>query len=273
MSHVTSRVWFSINSILRVFLSDSTTSGLKKPLGKFSSLLFHFVSTFLSEFKESLKCDLNPVFRRKGALLWPPLHPSPHFHPLCLGPRMKLLKRLSTSSFSPHRVGNSKSTWSPWLYLPLPFAHLALSSLLYAAPYLPLLLHEPPVHQVPSPSASSSAKRVELWGFCKDESSACLTAQVWAESWAYDAALANFNTSFLCSRHLRGRWQGNRAQIVWFFFFLKQPPVWEEGADLLTNACTVSFQTACFHFCYTQPNILHLLVKVKTRKTKSCKYE
>lgn len=93
---------------------------------------FLFQVIFLFSLKASLKCDLNPVFRRKGDLLWPPLHPSPHFHPPCLGQRMKVLRRLSTSSFGPHLVGCSKSTRSSSLSLPLPpiSPHSALSSCL-----------------------------------------------------------------------------------------------------------------------------------------------
>ena len=68
----------------------------------------------------NFKYDLNPVFRQKGGLLWPPLHPSPHFHPPCLGRRTTVHERLSTPSFGPHLVGHSKSTFlcSPTLYLP-----------------------------------------------------------------------------------------------------------------------------------------------------------
>lgn len=93
----------------------------------------------------SLKCDLNPVFRRKGALLWPPLHPSPHFHPPCLGRRMKVLKRLSTSSLGLCLVGRSESTGSPLPSLPVP---PLLSSICCS---LPALLHEPTLHRLPSP--------------------------------------------------------------------------------------------------------------------------
>lgn len=84
-----------------------------------SHLIFSLYKCFFY-FLLSLKCDLNPVFRRKGALLWPPLHPSPHFHPPCLGRRKKVLKRLSTSSLGPHRVERSKSSWSTLPFLPLP---------------------------------------------------------------------------------------------------------------------------------------------------------
>lgn len=73
----------------------------------------------------SLKCDLNPVFRRKGALLWPPLHPSPHFHPPCLGQRMKALKRLSTSSLGPDLMGLSKAPLEPFQ---IPLLHLLLNA-------------------------------------------------------------------------------------------------------------------------------------------------
>lgn len=121
----------------------------------------------------SLKCDLNPVFRRKGELLWPPLHPSPHFHPPCLGRRTKVLKRLSTSSLGPHLVGRSKSTSSPLQCLHLPLPHFPLSSSM-------LLLICPAAWAAPPPAAITpadtclhqhhprgEAKWLELCGFVK----------------------------------------------------------------------------------------------------------
>lgn len=256
-------------------MSDSTTAGLKKPLGKFSSLLFHFVSPFLSEFKESLKCDLNPVFRRKGALLWPPLHPSPHFHPLCLGPRMKLLKRLSTPSFSPHRVGRSKSTRSPWLYLPLPFAHSALSSLLYAAHYLPCCMSRPSArcrHHQPHP-------RLNRWncgGFVKTKPlPASLLKFEQKVALVMQHSLILTLPFFAPDTFEAGdvETESKLGFLFVFVFFLKTATCLRKRSRSINKCLYSEPPTACSHFCYTQPNILHLLIKVKTKKTKSCKYE
>lgn len=48
-----------------------------------------------------IKCDLTSAFRQKRARSPPPLHPSPHFHSPCLGQRMTVFRRLSTSVHPP----------------------------------------------------------------------------------------------------------------------------------------------------------------------------
>lgn len=83
----------------------------------------------------SLKYDLNPIFRRKGALLWPPLHPSPHSHPPCLGRRTKVAKRLSIHSRGSCLVGCS---WEPLPPIPPPSLFPP-----YVAPYLAYCMSQP----------------------------------------------------------------------------------------------------------------------------------
>lgn len=171
----------------------------------------------------SLKCDLNPVFRRKGALLWPPLHPSPHFHPPCLGRRTKALKRLSTSSLGPHLVGRSKSTSSPLQCLHLPLPHFTLSSSV-------LLLICPAAWAAPPPAAITpadtclhqhpphgEAKRLELCGFVKRQD-LCLTAECLARELVpvMQHLLIFFNAFFLCSRSLSSRWPGEQFDCTKF---------------------------------------------------------
>lgn len=153
----------------------------------------------------SLKCDLNPVFRRKGALLWPPLHPSPHFHPPCLGRRTKVLKRLSTSSLGPHLVGRSKSTWSPLPFLPLPLPPSLTLTPSSICCFLSAPLHEPLLHQLPSPADTSIVliARLNNWNcVVLWRQNLCLTAECWAESCACNAAPANCIAFCLCSRSL-----------------------------------------------------------------------
>lgn len=134
-----------------------------------------FFSLLLFWFKElvSLKCDLNPVFRRKGALLWPPLHPSPHFHPPCLGRRTKALKRLSTSSLGPHLVGRSKSTFEPLTMSPSYPPSLS-PVLLCAASYLPCCMSRPSTschhasrYLPPSASSSWRGQTTGIVWFCE----------------------------------------------------------------------------------------------------------
>lgn len=117
-----------------------------------------------------LHYDLNPVFRRKGALLWPPLHPFPHFHPPCVGRRTTVLKRLSTSQLGLRLAGRRKSPRSP--ILPVhPLFSCSLSA-----------LHEPSFHRLSSPPDTClhqhhphcPTKQMEFVGFCKSKTSASL---------------------------------------------------------------------------------------------------
>lgn len=168
----------------------------------------------------SLKCDLNPVYRRKGALLWPPLHPSPHFHPPCLGRRTKVPKRLSTSSPGPHLVGCSKSTRSPLPFLPLP-PPSPFSVFLCSAPCLPCCMSHPstscPHHQTPAFISIILIARLNNWNcVVLWRQNLRLTAERWAESWRLRCSTCWFEC-FLCSRNTCNR---------------KQPPVCEKKNKL-----------------------------------------
>ena len=144
----------------------------------------------------SLKCDLNPVFRRKGALLWPPLHPSPHFHQPCHGRRTKVLKRLSTAALGPHLVGHRKSTGSLLPFLPLsgPFTFLSLPK---CRPPSLLCCMSQPSTGCPSPPDTflhqhhphCAATQVELCGCVKEKP----RPDPWAGTCACDQASDHFN--------------------------------------------------------------------------------
>lgn len=202
----------------------------------------------------SLKCDLNPVFRRKGALLWPPLHPSPHFHPPCLGRRTKALKRLSTSSLGPHLVGRSKSTSSPLQCLHLPLPHFPLSSSV-------LLLICPAAWAAPPPAAITpadtclhqhpphgEAKRLELCGFVKRQD-LCLTAECLARELVpvMQHLLVFFNAFFLCSRSLSSRWPGEHL-VVQSLVVIKQPPFENTGKHVIVKCLFLELLNSYFSF-------------------------
>lgn len=189
----------------------------------------------------SLKCDLNPVFRRKGALLWPPLHPSPHFHPPCLGRRTKALKRLSTSSLGPHLVGRSKSTSSPLQCLHLPLPHFPLSSSV-------LLLICPAAWAAPPPAAITpadtclhqhpphgEAKRLELCGFVKRQD-LCLTAECLARELV--PVMQHLLVFLMLSFFAPAAWVADDLEnnlIVQSLVVIKQPPFENTGKHVIVK--------------------------------------
>lgn len=202
----------------------------------------------------SLKCDLNPVFRRKGALLWPPLHPSPHFHPPCLGRRTKALKRLSTSSLGPHLVGRSKSTFEP-LTMSTSSPPSLSPVLLCAASYLPCCMSRPSTschhasrYLPPSASPSWRGQTTGIVWFCEK-------ARPLPDCWVFgrrtcacDAAPARFfNAFFLCSSSLSSRWPGEHL-VVQSLVVIKQPPFENTGKHVIVKCLFLELLNSYFSF-------------------------
>lgn len=138
------------------------------------------------------KMWFEPVFRGKRAILWPPPHPSPHFHPPCLGRRMKVFKRLSTSSLGPHLVEGGKSTWStlPFLSLPPPSRSTVLHMLLLMCP----AAWANPHHQIP---AFISIILIVQLIKCAVLHTQNLSSDRCAESCIWDAGSYHFNAFFI----------------------------------------------------------------------------
>lgn len=203
----------------------------------------------------SLKCDLNPVFRRKGALLWPPLHPSPHFHPPCLGRRTKALKRLSTSSLGPHLVGRSKSTFEPLTMSPSSPPSLS-PVLLCAASYLPCCMSRPSTschhasrYLPPSASSSWRGQTTGIVWFCKKGKTSAWLLSVWPENLCLWCSTCSF--FLMLSFFAPAAWVADDLEnilIVQSLVVIKQPPFENTGKHVIVKCLFLELLNSYFSF-------------------------